>query len=595
MRFLKVLCAALVLSSPAFAQTGTVTNHAFALGKGAGVTGYTSLLCTSAQLAVGQSAADPICQTITGDVTITAGGVTAIGTAKVTAAMIAGMTSAQLRTIISDEVGTGSAYFVGGALGTPASATLTNATGLPVGGLAAIAANTLVSNATAGSASPTAVAVPSCSGANQAINWTSGTGPGCITISTGTGPSVTAKTANYTIASGDCGNKIEASGGPWTLTLPAVTGFSAGCQVQICNVDPNDNTHHAIRLSGFPAPSMVRLWMGQCQTVSVTTGGAWTISSFPGLFRPSFTPKIFVDLAGSDTNDGLVSNASSNALRHIQACFDMVQSEFDLSVAILGIGIPTCGPTCSAGQIYIENGLNYQKGGNGNGGVYLIGQGGMCNLRTSTNVVLQMTDFAGYIIFANVNFDCTGAASHPCWGLYPHQHNIIDLSSAAPANAANMFTGAAAGDVAIHCDSNCKINSAIAPTLTGTFTNGIEADLNSNISLNNGLTIAASTTIGGNVLQFTTSSNLVWSGLLTLGASNSIGQFAFGTGSGTNLRFATFTQSGTLGGGGRQWAVLNNAFLCNGSATALPGSAGINSGSGYASGSVIATSGACSP
>jgi hypothetical protein len=34
MRFLKVLIAALVLSSPALAQTGTVTNHAFALGKG---------------------------------------------------------------------------------------------------------------------------------------------------------------------------------------------------------------------------------------------------------------------------------------------------------------------------------------------------------------------------------------------------------------------------------------------------------------------------------------------------------------------------------------------------------------------------------
>jgi hypothetical protein len=83
MRFLKVLCAALVLSSPAFAQTGTVTNHAFALGKGPGITGYTSLLCTSAQLAVGQAAADPVCQTITGDVTITAGGVTAIGSSKV--------------------------------------------------------------------------------------------------------------------------------------------------------------------------------------------------------------------------------------------------------------------------------------------------------------------------------------------------------------------------------------------------------------------------------------------------------------------------------------------------------------------------------
>lgn len=40
--------------------------------------------------------------------------------------------SANLRALLSDEVGTGAAYFVGGALGTPASGTLTNATGLPL-------------------------------------------------------------------------------------------------------------------------------------------------------------------------------------------------------------------------------------------------------------------------------------------------------------------------------------------------------------------------------------------------------------------------------------------------------------------------------
>lgn len=45
--------------------------------------------------------------------------------------------SANLRTLLSDEVGTGFAYFQGGALGTPASGTLTNATGLPVGGISA--------------------------------------------------------------------------------------------------------------------------------------------------------------------------------------------------------------------------------------------------------------------------------------------------------------------------------------------------------------------------------------------------------------------------------------------------------------------------
>jgi hypothetical protein len=40
--------------------------------------------------------------------------------------------SANLRNLLSDESGTGLAYFQGGALGTPASGTLTNATGLPL-------------------------------------------------------------------------------------------------------------------------------------------------------------------------------------------------------------------------------------------------------------------------------------------------------------------------------------------------------------------------------------------------------------------------------------------------------------------------------
>lgn len=235
MRYLHKLAAvssaALFIAGSAVAQNaGTVTNHAFAIGGGPGVQGYTSLLCTSAQLAVGQAAADPICQTLTGDVTLSAAGVTTLATVNsnvgsfgsatqsaavtvnakglITAASASTITpaigsvtglgtgcatflatpsSANLRGCLTDEVGTGASYFIGGALGTPASATLTNATGLPVGGIASIGANTVIGNATGATTSPSAVTMPSCSGANQAVNWTSGTGPGCVTISGGGG------------------------------------------------------------------------------------------------------------------------------------------------------------------------------------------------------------------------------------------------------------------------------------------------------------------------------------------------------------------------------------------------------------------------
>ena len=56
-------------------------------------------------------------------------------------------------------------------LGTPSAGTLTNATGLPVGGIAAVAANTTLANVTSGSASPTAATIPS-----GIQNYVSGTG-----------------------------------------------------------------------------------------------------------------------------------------------------------------------------------------------------------------------------------------------------------------------------------------------------------------------------------------------------------------------------------------------------------------------------------
>lgn len=94
---LVVAAAALFIAGSAFAQNvGTVTSHAFAVGKGAGKQGLTSILCASAQIPLGQSAADPICRTLSGDVTIDSSGVTAIGANKVTVGMMATLAADKL-------------------------------------------------------------------------------------------------------------------------------------------------------------------------------------------------------------------------------------------------------------------------------------------------------------------------------------------------------------------------------------------------------------------------------------------------------------------------------------------------------------------
>lgn len=77
---------------------------------------------------------------------------------------------------VTGATGTGNLVFATGP-----TLTLTNATGLPLSGLAAQATNTVVGNATSGSASPTALAVGSCSTAGSALNWTTNTGFGCNT------------------------------------------------------------------------------------------------------------------------------------------------------------------------------------------------------------------------------------------------------------------------------------------------------------------------------------------------------------------------------------------------------------------------------
>jgi hypothetical protein len=97
-------------------------------------------------------------------------GVAGLGTGVAT--FLATPSSANLRAALTDEVGTGSAYFVGGALGTPASGTLTSCTGLPV--------STGVSGLGTGVA--TFLATPSS--ANLAAAVTDETGTGSLVLAT---------------------------------------------------------------------------------------------------------------------------------------------------------------------------------------------------------------------------------------------------------------------------------------------------------------------------------------------------------------------------------------------------------------------------
>lgn len=109
-----ILAAALVFLTCAHAQNpGTVTNHAFAIGKGPGVTGYTSLLCGSGQLAIG-SATDPACRTVSGDATLSAAGVMTLITVNPNVGTFGGVNSIPSFTV------NGKGLITGAASNTPA-------------------------------------------------------------------------------------------------------------------------------------------------------------------------------------------------------------------------------------------------------------------------------------------------------------------------------------------------------------------------------------------------------------------------------------------------------------------------------------------
>ena len=58
-----------------------------------------------------------------------------------------------------------------------------------------------------------------------------------------------------------------------------------------------------------------------------SAGDGWVALSAPGLFRPKFTPALYVDKAGSDGNDGLTPGTP---LATPQRCVDILQTEYNL-------------------------------------------------------------------------------------------------------------------------------------------------------------------------------------------------------------------------------------------------------------------------
>jgi hypothetical protein len=188
---------ALFFVTAAYGQnSGTVTAGAYAIGKGPGVSGYSSLLCSAGQLAVGQAGA-PVCRTVSGDWTLNAAGVATLATVNADVGSFGSATQCTVFTVnakglitaasqttctpsilsvtglgtgvaaaLANNVGSaGAVVLFNGAGGTPTSLVLTNATGLPVGAITGL-----------GASCGTFLATPSSANLRACLTDESGTG-----------------------------------------------------------------------------------------------------------------------------------------------------------------------------------------------------------------------------------------------------------------------------------------------------------------------------------------------------------------------------------------------------------------------------------
>lgn len=151
--------------------------------------------------------------------------------------------------------------------------------GVGVNGIASIAANTVLANATGSSASPTAFSMPSCSATGNALNWTTSTGftcqAGLATLASPTFTGIpTAPTATAGASTTQLATTAFVTSSP-TINTPTINGIT------------NASNAPAGALGEYSSNSASSISLTTGTTANITsitlTAGDWDVSGAGGL------------------------------------------------------------------------------------------------------------------------------------------------------------------------------------------------------------------------------------------------------------------------------------------------------------------------
>jgi hypothetical protein len=209
----------------------------------------------------------------------------------------------------------------------------------------------------------------------------------------------------------------------------------------------------------------------------------WNVAPRFQRWAPLRNVTFFVDTAGSDSNDGLVSG--SGALRNIQTGVNMTQLFVDWGGTNAGLA-GTVSPT--AGQTFAET-VAVSGAQIGSNEIFIQGNGGAFNwANVGQNSMLSVGD-GGICIIQDINFLSTantfGKAS-----IYLHNNAIIDI------NSGITVQGGGSNDIAVFVDNHgCICTFAAGMVVTNTLSAVVWCDNGGKVSISGVLSPTGSTQV----------------------------------------------------------------------------------------------------